>query len=429
MVWSNQRNKALQERAQRVIPGGMYGHMSTGLLPQEFPQFFQRGKGCRIWDADGNEYVDFMCAYGPSLLGYNDPQVDAAAAAQQKLGDALNGPGEVMVELAEAFVSLVSHADWAMFCKNGTDATTMAMVTARAHTGRRVILAAKDAYHGADPWCVPAPRSKGTLPEDRAHVAYYEYNNAQSLADAMKAHAGDVAAVFAVPFRHDVFRDQEAPDLEYAAAARRLCDETGALLVVDDIRAGFRQARDCSWSLMGIEPDLSCWGKCFANGHPISALLGAEHVREAARSIFVTGSFWFSAVPMAAGIETLRQIRDTDYLERLQSAGQALREGLARQAATHGFALRQSGPAQMPQIFFDEDPDFRIGYAWTAECLKHGAYFHPYHNMFLSAAHTPADIARALEATDQAFEAVRRRRDALQPAPQIRPVLDLLARA
>jgi glutamate-1-semialdehyde 2,1-aminomutase len=427
MTWTNQRNQALRERARRVIPNGMYGHMSTGLLPADFPQYFTRGQGCHIWDADGNEYVDFMCAYGPNLLGYQDPAVTAAAEAQQRLGDALNGPGEAMVELAETFVSMVSHADWAMFCKNGTDATTMAMVTARAHTGRRTILAAKDAYHGADPWCVPLARGAGTLPEDRAAVAYYEYNNPQSLADAFQAHAGDVAAVFAVPFRHDVFRDQEAPDPAYAALARKLCDETGALLVVDDIRAGFRLARDCSWSLLGIEPDLSCWGKCFANGHPISALLGAEHVRAAAGKIFVTGSFWFSAVPMAAGIATLRQIRDTDYLERMKTAGALLREGLDAQAAAHGFALRQTGPVQMPQIFFEDDPDFRLGYAWTAECLKHGAYFHPYHNMFLSAAHTPADIARALQASDRAFETVRRTRDALRPAPQLQGVLHALA--
>lgn len=408
MAWSKQRNQALMERAMQVIPGGMYGHMSTARLPADFPQFFSRGQGCRIWDADDNEYVDFMSAFGPNLLGYNDAAVNAAAAAQQKLGDTLNGPAEVMVELAEAFVGMVSHASWAMFCKNGTDATSMAMVMARAHTGRRKILAAKDAYHGAAPWCVPIARSKGVLPEDRAHIVYYEYNNAQSLADTMRQHAGDVAAVFAVPFRHDVFRDQEAPDPEYARTARQLCSEQGALLVVDDIRAGFRQARDCSWSLLGIEPDLSCWGKCFANGYPISALLGSEAVREAARNIFVTGSFWFSAVPMAAGVETLRQIRETDYLERMQACGQQLRDGLDRQARAAGFELRQTGPAQMPQILFADDPEFRLGYAWAAECLKHGAYFHPYHNMFLCAAHTPKDIERGLQASEQAFAALRR---------------------
>ncbi|KAE8753647.1 aminotransferase class III-fold pyridoxal phosphate-dependent enzyme [Paraburkholderia madseniana] len=421
MVWTNTYNKALLERAQQVIPGGMYGHMSTSMLPAEFPQFFRAGKGARTWDVDGNEYVDFMCAYGPNLLGYNEPTVEAAVTAQRELGDALNGPGEVMVDLAERFVSLVNHASWTMFAKNGTDVTSAAMVIARVHTGKRIILAATDAYHGAAPWCVPIMLSSGTIPEDRASIVYYDYNDPQSLTDAFREHKGNIAGVFATPFKHDVFRDQEEPDLEYAQTARRLCTETGALLIVDDIRAGFRLARDCSWSLIGVEPDLSCWGKCFANGHPISALLGSEQVRAAAKKVFITGSFWFSAIPMAAGIATLQLIRDTDYLERLKRAGQKLRDGLDEQARSHGFELRQTGPVQMPQILFEDDPDFRIGYAWAAECVVRGAYLHPYHNMFLSAAHSDTDIKHALAATDGAFEAVKRK------LPDIGPVVQLSA--
>ena len=116
----------------------------------------------------------------------------------------------------------------------------------------------------------------------------------------------DLAAVFAAPFKHDAFVDQKEPDPAYARRARELCDQTGALLVVDDVRAGFRVARDCSWSAIGVQPDLSTWGKCIANGHPISALLGNDKARAAAASIYVTGSFWFAGAAMAAGIETLQ---------------------------------------------------------------------------------------------------------------------------
>jgi glutamate-1-semialdehyde 2,1-aminomutase len=421
MSWTNKRATELLERAAQVIPGGMYGHESTKLMPPEFPQFFSRGKGARLWDVDGNEYVDFMCAFGPNLLGYGFEPVEKAATAQQAKGDTLTGPSEVMVDLAEAFVSMISHADWAMFCKNGTDATSMAMVLARAHTGRKTILCAKGAYHGAAPWCTPLPT--GVLPADRAHIVYYDYNDADSLADAFKQHDGDVAGVFATPFRHEVFEDQFYPQVEYAKAARSLCDEFGALLIVDDVRAGFRLARDSSWSTIGVEPDLSTWGKCFANGYPISALLGSNAVREAAQQIFVTGSFWFSATPMAAALETLRQIRETDYLERLTAAGQQFRDGLAQQAATHGFGLRQTGPVQMPQIMFEDDPDFRVGYAWVTEALKRGVYLNPYHNMFLSSAHSEVDIARSLEATNEAFAAVRRRGAAIEPHPLVKMLL------
>jgi len=186
--------------------------------------------------------------------------------------------------------------------------------------------------------------------------------------------------------------------------------------VVDDVRAGFRLARDCSWSTLNVEPDLSCWGKCFANGHPISAVLGAEHLRKAASSIFTTGSFWFAAAPMAAAVATLKIIRDSDYLERIVAVSQQLRTGLAEQAGTHGFGLKQTGPAQMPLMLFEDDADFRIAYAWMTEAVKRGVYLHPYHNMFLSAAHTEQDIVKTLEVTDAAFEAVKKRIDSLPPA-------------
>lgn len=413
MAWTNARQDELRARAEKVIPGGMYGHESTGLLPAEYPQFYRRAKGALLWDVDENRYVDYMCAFGPNLLGYGFEPVEAAAAAQQRDGDTMTGPSEIMVRLAEDFVGMVKHADWAMFCKNGTDATSMAMVAARAHTGRRKILCAKGAYHGAAPWCTPLPT--GVMPEDRAHIVYYQYDDPQSLADAFAAHAGDVAGVFATPFRHEVFADQYGPSLEYAATARRLCDESGALLIVDDVRAGFRLARDCSWSQIGVEPDLSTWGKCFANGYPISALLGSDTARAAAKAIFVTGSFWFSATPMAAAIETLRQIRESDYLERIIAAGGQLRSGLDQIAATHGFGLRQTGPVSMPQVLFEDDPDFRLGYGWVSECVKRGVIFSPYHNMFLSAAHGADEIAVTLEAADQAFAALNAGRASLRP--------------
>jgi glutamate-1-semialdehyde 2,1-aminomutase len=401
MAWTNTRNQELIERARAVIPGGMYGHEATLMLPPEFPQFFERAEGARLWDADGNCYIDYACAFGPNLLGYRNPMVEAAARRQAERGDTMTGPSSIMVELAEQFVSMVSHADWAMFCKNGSDATSMAMVCARAYSKRRKILVATGAYHGSQPWNTPNPT--GTLPEDRAHVVQYTYDDLDSLERAFKTNRGDIAGVFATPFKHEVFQDQHQPSQPYAEAVRRLCDTHDAVLIVDDVRAGFRLAKDCSWSLLGVQPDLSCWGKVLANGHALSALAGSERFRDAARSIFVTGSFWFSAVPMAAAVATLRLVRETDYITRLVELGARLREGLDAQAAAYGFGLRQTGPVQMPQILFQNDPDMRLGFAWTAAAIKQGVYLHPYHNMFLNAAMTESDINQTLEATEQAF--------------------------
>lgn len=413
MTLANSQDRALRERALAVIPNGMYGHQSVRLLPDVYPQFFARAESAYLWDVDGNRYLDFMCGYGPNLLGYCHPKVDAAASAQQRLGDAMTGPGSAMVGLAEKLVSLVAHADWAMFCKNGTDATTMAMMVARAHSKKRKILVAKGAYHGAAPWCTPNPA--GTVADDRAHLVSYIYNDVESLNEAVRTAGDDLAGIFASPFKHDAFTDQALPDPAYAARTRELADKHAALLIVDEVRAGLRMARDCSWSLVNVQPDLSCWGKSIANGYPISALLGAEKARTAAGSIYVTGSFWFAAVAMAAGIATLEEIQSSDYLEKTIRLGTKLRDGLAACAKTHDFVLRQTGPAQMPMILFDDDADFRIGYAWCAEMVRRGIYVHPWHNMFLCAAMTDADIDGAIAAADESFNVVRKNLHELTP--------------
>jgi len=403
--WRNAQDRRLRERAERVIPGGMYGHLSTAMLPESYPQFFRSGRGAHLVDVDGNRCLDLMSAFGPNLFGYADAEIDAAYVERMAQGDCLTGPSELMVELAEAFTSMVTHADWAMFCKNGTDATTMALTTARAHTRRRTVVLAQGSYHGAAPWCTPL--RSGVTPEDRANQIHCAYNDVESLEEAVRGANDDLAAIFATPFKHDSFVDQRAVDPDYARRARELCDEHGALLVVDDVRGGFRLARDCSWSLVGVEPDLSAWGKCIANGHPISALLGGERVRRAASSIYVTGSFWFASAAMAASLVTLRRIRDTDYLERIVGMGERLRAGLATRAAAEGLSLRQTGPVQMPLILFDDDPDLRRGFFWCEAMLRRGVYTHPWHNMFIGAAMTDADIDCALDAAAQSFAALR----------------------
>ena len=400
------RDAALRERAARVIPGGMYGHLNATLLPEGFPQFFTRGEGCRVWDADGNAYFDFMCSFGPMVLGHRHPKVEAAVSAQGAAGDCLNGPSPSFVELAEQLVERISHADWALFQKNGTDATTLCLTIARAATGRSKILFATGAYHGAAPWCTPLPA--GVTPEDRAHLIPYQYNDLES-AESAAAQAGDeLAGVIACPHKHDVFVDQELVDPEFARGLRRLCDERGAALILDEVRTGFRIAPGGSWEALGVEPDLSAWSKALANGYPIAAVLGRDALREAATGVFATGSFWFAAAPMAAALATLEVLREEKALERMREAGAALRRGLAEAAGAHGFELRQTGPEVMPMVLFEDDPGFEKGRAWTAAAVRRGVYVHPFHNWFLCAAHDDGSLGAALERMESAFGDVRR---------------------
>jgi glutamate-1-semialdehyde 2,1-aminomutase len=384
----------------------MWGHQNAARLPAGYPQYFASARGCRTWDVDGREYIDFLCGWGPIILGYGDPDVEAAADAQRRMGDCLNGPSERLVELAELLVETVPHADWALFSKNGTDATTACLTIARAGTGRRKILVARGAYHGAVPWC--SPSLVGVTAEDRAHLIYFDYNDVESLERGAEAAHGDLAGILVSGFRHDIGQDHELPTQEFAHRARSLANEADAALIVDDVRAGFRLDRGGSWELVGVRPDLSAWSKAIANGHALAAVTGNDRFREGATGIFVTGSFWTSAVAMAAAIATLTKLQRTDAIATMQTMGQRLRNGLAEQSRRHGLALRQSGPVQMPALLFEDDEDRRIGRAFCLEALARGVYLHPTHTLFLSAAHTAADIDAALAATDDALAAVSR---------------------
>src|SRR5271170_2314582 len=299
---------ALRERARAVIPGGMYGHLSVNALPAEYPQFYQRAEAAHVWDVDGNEYVDFMCSFGPNLLGHKHPKVEQAAAAQAALGNTMSGPGPVMVELAELLVGRVAHADWAIFAKYGTDATTVCLMVARAATGRPTVLAAAGAYHGAVPWF--SHRPDGVTAQDRANFRYYRFNDIASVERAVEEAGGDVAAIIVSPLRHDAGFDQEMVRPEFARQLRELCDRIGAALIMDEVRAGFRLHDGGSWEPIGVAPDLSAWSKAIANGYPLAAILGSARYAEAAARIFVTGSFWFQSVPMAAAVATITAIRE-----------------------------------------------------------------------------------------------------------------------
>jgi glutamate-1-semialdehyde 2,1-aminomutase len=401
---NSSRDADLRERARRVIPGGLWGHLNAANLPQGYPQYFVGADGCRLRDADGREFIDFMCSWGPMVLGHRNPVVEAAARHQAEQGDCMNGPGPVLVELAELLVEMIPHAEWCVLGKNGTDATTACVTIARAGTERRKVLVARGSYHGAVPWC--SPSIAGVTTEDRAHLVTYEYNDIASVDAAVEAAKGDLAAIIVTAFRHDFGRRQELPTAEFARHLRQVCDATGAALILDDVRAGFRLDLGGSWEPLGVRPDLAAYSKAIANGHPLAAVTGRERFREPATRVYTTGSFWCGAVPMVAAVATLRELQRIDGPAYMRAMGERLREGLQHLADRHGLAIDQSGPPQMPLMLFAEDADFRKGFAFCSEALRHGAYFHPKHNMFLSCAHTEADIDLALQAADAGFRAV-----------------------
>jgi glutamate-1-semialdehyde 2,1-aminomutase len=409
-VPGSQRYRCSQElfdRATAVIPLGIYGHKNPeGLLPGASPYYAAKGRGGHCWDVDGHEYIDFLCGYGPVILGHAHPVVEQAVVSQMAEGNCLNHPGSLMVELAERLVSLVDMADWAVFAKNGSDVTTWATRVAREHTGRPKIVMVRDTYHGAQAWCLPG--AGGLLPEDRAHVLQMEWNRLDLLEQFVEEHPGQIAGVIMAPYHHPIRAPQEMPGEGFWPGVRALCYREGMVLILDDIRAGFRLNLHGSHAVFGIEPDLVCFAKAMGNGHPISAAVGRAELRDAAERVFLSGTYWFSPAPMAAALTTLRVLEETDAIPRMARLGQRLARGLEERGAAHRFEVVVSGPPALPYLTFQDDPDLHLMRLFCREMISRGVFLHPHHNWFLCAAHTDHDIDRTLGLADIAFAQVAR---------------------
>jgi len=404
--WQHPAGDALFERAKRVIPGGIYGHQNPAFLVEgAFPRFLSQAEGCRVRDVDGHEYVDFLCSYGPMVLGYRDPVVEAAADAQRRQCDSGNLPAPNMVELAEKLVDLTPGMDWAMFAKNGSDVCTWALAVARRATGRDLVAMVDGTYHGVHGWCNPLGR--GFPDVERASIVRFGWNDAAALEQLFSEHHGRIAAVITTPFRHEARYDSVMPAAGFFESIRAQCTANGAVMIVDDVRAGFRMHVGGSLQCFGVTPDMAVYSKAVANGYPLAAMLGSESLRKAAREVFVTGTFFTQAVPIAAAIATLEEIVRRDAIAHMDRVGRRLCDGLAARAASAGLAVTLSGPPSIPFLSFDADEgSLARSRTFAAEAARCGAFLHPAHNWFVSAAHDDSDIDAALVAAEAGMAAV-----------------------
>jgi glutamate-1-semialdehyde 2,1-aminomutase len=356
---------------------------------------------------DGNEFIDFLCGYGPVVLGYRHPEVEEAAERQRRDGDCFNHPGPVMVELAEKLVDLIDFADWAVFAKNGSDMTTWAIQVAREHTRRKKIFMVEGAYHGVAPWCTPG--TGGLIEEDREHVHCFRWNDLASFDALLHRFGGEAAGVIVTPFHHPLFHDSQLPEDGFLQSIQEKCRQHGMVFILDDIRGGFRLHLGGSHRYFGFEPDMSCYSKAMGNGYGISATVGRGALRKAAGRVFLTGGFWNGAVGMAAALATIRILERDDVPRRLEELGESLCAGLRDRAARHGLELRMSGPPALPFMTFANESNLHRSQHFAREAMNRGVFFHPHHNWFLCADHGHAEIAQALEAADAAFAGVKRR--------------------
>ena len=400
------------ERAVKVIPSGIYGHQGPAegcYVPVEaFPLYSSRAEGSYLWDLDGNRFIDYMCAYGPNVLGYHDPDVDAAAAKQRAISDCTTLPNTKMIDFAELLVETVNCADWAFFAKNGNDVTTLAVMTARAYTHRKKIVFFKGYYHGVAPWTQKIDYA-GVIEEDVMHNIYVEWNNYEQLEQVFDTYRGEIAAVIGQPYMHGNFMDNELPAEGFWQKVRKKCTDEGSVLVVDDVRAGFRLDLAGSDHYFGFEADLICFCKALANGYNVSALCGKEFLKNSVSSMSYTGSYWMSAVPFAAGIACIEKMKRINAPKLLIEKGTQLKNGLLDAAREHGFDLRVTGVPSLFYLRIADDPSLKLHQEWIAECVKRGVFFTNHHNHFINASLTDEDIRETVEIATEAFSVVRER--------------------
>jgi len=317
-------------------------------------------------------------------------------------------PSTKMIEFAELLVDTVASADWAFFAKNGNDVTTLAVMTARAYTHRKKIVFFKGYYHGVSPWTQKIDYS-GVLPEDVMHNIYVDWNDLDGLRKVFKENEGQIAAVISQPYMHGNFADNVMPAQGFWQEVRKMCTENGTVLVVDDVRAGFRLDIAGSDHYFGFEADLICFCKALANGYNVSALCGKNFLKNTVSGMSYTGSYWLSAVPFAAGIACINKMKRLDMPRILIEKGEKLKSGLIAAANRNGFDLRVTGAPSLFYLRIADDPTLMLHQEWIAECVKRGVFFANHHNHFINAALTDADIAETVDIAEEAFEVVRKR--------------------
>jgi glutamate-1-semialdehyde 2,1-aminomutase len=348
-----------------------------------------------------------MCAYGPNVLGYNDPDVDAAAAEQMKIGNCVTSPSYKMVELAELMVDTVKSADWAFFAKNGGDTTTAAVMCARAHTHKKKIVFVNGFYHGVAPWTQKIDYP-GVVPGDVENNIYIPWNDTAAF-ERVIAENDDIAAFISTPYMHGNYLDNELPAEGYWQKVRELCTANGIVLIVDDVRCGFRLSLAGSDAHYGFEADLICFCKAIANGWNVSCLCGKEEFKSAMSSLSYTGSYWMSAVPFAAGIANINKMRSLDLPALLRGQALKVTGGLKAAAANNGFGLVVSGEPALFYLRIANDGSLFLHQEWIAECVGRGVFLAGHHNHFLNYSLSDEDINLTLEIADEAFKVVAKR--------------------
>ena len=398
------KSEALLDRALKSIPLGSqtFSKSKTALPFGVSPYFVERAKGSRMWDVDGNQYLDFVNGLACVTLGYCDPDVDAAVRKQMESGVTFSLPHRLETEVAEMLVEMIPCAEKVRFAKNGTDATSGAIRVARAFTGRDRV--AVCGYHGWQDWYIGSTARDLGVPKTVKELTHsFIYNDILSLNNVLEAHPGEFAAVILEPMNSAYPKD------DFLQKVQALAREHGALLVFDETITGFRYAIGGAQQEFSVTPDLATFGKGMANGYPLSALVGKSEYMNIVDQIFFSGTFGGETLSLAAAKAVLAKLRREPVIETLCTRGKEILEGVARiiDANRLGDVIGLSGHPSWSFLQFREKAPFsnwEIKTLFIQEVFRRGIYTLGTHN--LSYAHSEADVAELLACYEEVFSLI-----------------------
>jgi glutamate-1-semialdehyde aminotransferase len=389
------KSRAMLERSDAVIVRGCQGHKrSHDMLARGYPVFTARASGCRFWDIDGNEYVDYLLGFGPILLGYDDPAVNAAIRRQMKRGTIYTTAHPKEVEVAEQLCALVPGAEMLAYFIGGSGATSGAVRLARAYTGRPMVI--RCGYHGWHDWTQPG--GSGVPPAVGRLTLNFPYGDLAALEALLKQNEALVACVIVETVQGD------GPPPGFLQGCVDLAHQYGALGVFDEIKVGFRIAFGGAGEYYNVRADLSVFGKACANGYPGSFVVGKREVLSTDRcqAAWLAATFHADLLSLVALETVIGEMKRRDGIAHQWKLGARLIEGINRACEEGGVGYRLVGLAPMPRPIMPPDEKDRC-LAMLRGCLARGFYLHPGHVMFLSLAHTMDDIEATIAAVRESI--------------------------
>ncbi len=403
------KSQELFAEAIKLVPGGVLGaRKPSDFIEGEYPIFLESGQGSRLTDVDGNEYIDFLCGYGPIILGYREQEVDEAVVRQiTDKGFCFTLTQRYQNQLAQKLREIVPCSEMSIFLKTGSDATTASVRIARAYTNRTKVM--RCGYHGWHDWCV---EMKGGIPEKFYEDVYeFRYNNLAQIEELMAIHGDQTAAIVMTPFGHPNHQKMAEPKPGFLEGVRELANRYGAILVFDEVRTGFRLAMGGAQELYKVTPDLVVLGKGMANGYAISVVTGKTDVMmAAAQKLFISSTFFPNSDGYVAALKTIEILERDNVLAKIWEKGGRLMKKIQAIIDKYDVGAELTGVAPMFYITFkkDETDTHRARRDdFYTQLIRRGIFLHPHHHGYISYRHTEEDLDTTVQAIDEAMAYVK----------------------